>query len=124
MGASWVPTSPSSGCSPPCCSCSVQCPLRPDFDRESARELIHYGGFTLGRFFNYAALQGDYVVVGSTLSSSALGIYGRAYQLLATPAMLLGQVIDRVLFPMQAEIQHDRARLANQYRRAVSSSPS
>jgi len=95
--------------------------LRPDYDGESARVLMHYGGgFTLGRFFNYAALQGDYVVVGSTLSSSALGIYGRAYQLIATPAMLLGQVIDRVLFPMQAEIQHDRARLANQYRRAVS----
>ena len=95
--------------------------LRPDFDRESARELMRYGGgFTLGRFFNYSALQGDYVVVGSTLSSTALGIYGRAYQLLATPAMLFGQVIDRVLFPMQAEIQHDRARLANQYRRAVS----
>jgi O-antigen/teichoic acid export membrane protein len=94
--------------------------LRPHFDRQSAHELIHYGGgFTLGRFFNYAALQGDYVVVGSTLSSSALGIYGRAYQLIATPAMLLGQIIDRVLFPMQAEIQHDRARLASQYRRAV-----
>jgi PST family polysaccharide transporter len=95
--------------------------LRPAFDRGSARVLMHYGGgFTLGRFFNYAALQGDYAVVGSTLSSAALGIYGRAYQLLATPAMLLGQVIDRVLFPMQAEIQHDRTRLANQYRRAVS----
>ena len=95
--------------------------LRPSFDRASTRVLMHYGGgFTLGRFFNYAALQGDYVVVGSTLSATALGIYGRAYQLLATPAMLLGQVIDRVLFPMQAEIQHDRARLANQYRRAVS----
>jgi O-antigen/teichoic acid export membrane protein len=95
--------------------------LRPSFDRASTRVLMHYGGgFTLGRFFNYAALQGDYVVVGSTLSATALGIYGRAYQLLATPAMLLGQVIDRVLFPMQAEIQHDRTRLANQYRRAVS----
>ncbi len=95
--------------------------LRPCFDRDSARVLMHYGGgFTLGRFFNYAALQGDYVVVGSTLSATALGIYGRAYQLLATPAMLLGQIIDRVLFPMQAELQHDKARLANQYRRAVS----
>ena len=95
--------------------------LRPEYDHESARELMHYGGgFTLGRFFNYAALQGDYVVVGSTLTSTALGIYGRAYQLIATPAMLLGQVIDRVLFPMQAEIQHDKARLASQYRRAVS----
>ncbi|HEY6416221.1 MAG TPA: oligosaccharide flippase family protein, partial [Acidimicrobiales bacterium] len=60
-------------------------PLRPAFDRESTRVLMHYGGgFTLGRFFNYAALQGDYAVVGSTLSSAALGIYGRAYQLLAT----------------------------------------
>jgi O-antigen/teichoic acid export membrane protein len=95
--------------------------LRPTLDRDCARELMHYGGgFTLGRFFNYAALQGDYAVVGATLSSAALGIYGRAYQLLGAPAMLLGQIIDRVMFPMQAELQHDRVRLANQYRRAVS----
>lgn len=96
-------------------------PLRPSVDRQCASELMYYGGgFTLGRFFNYAAQQGDYVVVGSMLSPAALGIYGRAYQLLASPAMLLGQVMDRVLFPMLAEIQQDRARLAKQYQRAVS----
>jgi PST family polysaccharide transporter len=95
--------------------------MRPTIDRRCAGELMYYGGgFTLGRFFNYAALQGDYVVVGSMLSPAALGIYGRAYQLLASPAMLLGQVLDRVLFPMLAEIQQDRVRLARQYRRAVS----
>lgn len=94
--------------------------LRPAYDRDCARELMHYGGgFTLGRIFNYAALQGDYAVVGATLSSAALGVYGRAYQLLGAPAMLLGQVIDRVLFPMQADLQHDRVRLGNQYLRAV-----
>jgi len=95
-------------------------PLRISYHHDTAKELARFGGgFTFGGFFNYAALQGDYVVVGSMLSQTALGIYGRAYQILAAPAMLLGEVIDRVLFPMLAEIQHDHDRVRLQYQRAV-----
>ena len=62
-------------------------------DRGAAREIIHYGtGFTAGKVFNYAAGQGDYFVVGRTMSAAALGYYSRAYQLVAMPAMFLGQV--------------------------------
>ncbi|MFT7649701.1 MAG: O-antigen/teichoic acid export membrane protein [Candidatus Poriferisodalaceae bacterium] len=95
--------------------------LRPSYNHQAARDIISFGGgFTLGRIFNYAALQGDNIVVGSMLSSAALGVYGRAYQLLATPAMLMGQVIDRVLFPMLASIQDKKDLLRLQYWRAVS----
>ena len=89
-------------------------------ERRAAREIIHYGtGFTAGKVFNYAAGQGDYFVVGRTMTAAALGHYSRAYQLIAMPAMFLGQVMDRVLFPVLASLQHDRARMAEAYRQGT-----
>ena len=54
------------------------------------------------------------------MTASDLGYYSRAYQLVAMPAMLLGQMMDRVLFPVMASFQHARARLAEAYRRGIS----
>jgi O-antigen/teichoic acid export membrane protein len=84
------------------------------------RELMYFGGgFTIARLANYAALQGDNVVVGYALGPSALGVYGRAYQLMAAPAHGIGLVLDSVLFPAMAKVQDDAARLATAYRRGV-----
>ncbi|HET9600557.1 MAG TPA: lipopolysaccharide biosynthesis protein [Acidimicrobiales bacterium] len=92
-----------------------------EFDRAAAGEILHFGGgFTAGKVFNYAAGQGDYFVIGRWMTASDLGYYSRAYQLVAMPAMLLGQMMDRVLFPVMASFQHDRARLAEAYRRGIS----
>ena len=90
-------------------------------DRDAARQLLTFGGHhTAGRLLNQAALQGDYVVVGRMLSASALGIYGRAYQLATVPGSLLGTVLDHVLFPKMASYQHDRARLRHDFLVATS----
>ncbi len=90
-------------------------------ERPAFRELIYFGGgFTLARFANYLALQGDNLVVGRFLGLSALGLYGRAYQLMSVPASLFGQVLDDVLFPSMAKMQHDREWLAAVYLRGVS----
>jgi len=95
-------------------------PAIPQFKRRAARELLVYGtGQTLGKGFNYVALQGDNLVIGRWLGADALGIYGRVYSLLVTPATLFGQVIDRVLFPSLAEIQDDVERRTAGYRRAI-----
>jgi O-antigen/teichoic acid export membrane protein len=94
--------------------------VRGRVDRDALHDIIHFGtGFTAGKVFNYAAGQGDYFVIGRWMSSSQLGLYSRAYQLVAMPAMLVGQVLDRVMFPVMASFQHDRPRLAQTYRRAV-----
>ncbi len=77
------------------------------------------GGHTTARYLNFVALQGDNFVVGRWMSDAALGLYGRAYQLASTPAALLGNVLDQVLFPTLAGRQHDRERLAENFRRAV-----
>ena len=95
-------------------------PRRLFIERRALGELLHFGGgFTIGRYFNYLALQGDNLVVGRWLGPLALGLYGRAYQLMANPAALFGDVLDKVLFPTMARVQDDRTRLRDTYRRGV-----
>lgn len=90
------------------------------FTRAELGELLWFGGGLLGgRFFNYVALQGDNLVVARQMSAGALGAYGRAYQLVAMPAMLIGQALDRVLLPIFARVQTERTRLAGDYARAL-----
>jgi len=85
-------------------------------ERAAARDLLCYsGGVVAAGLCNFAASQGDNVVVGRSLSAAHLGIYGRAYQLMAMPAMFLGEVVDRIVFPILARFQHDRPRLALAY---------
>jgi PST family polysaccharide transporter len=95
-------------------------PVRPLLDRRASAELLYFGGgYTASRFSNYAAGQGDNLVVGRWLGAEALGDYGRAYQLMAGPAVVFGNILDRVLFPTMAQMQHQPERLAEAYRRGV-----
>lgn len=95
-------------------------PIRLRPDARALRELLYFGGgFTAARIGNYLALQGDNMVVGRFLGPAALGLYGRAYQLMATPATLFGNVLDSVLFPTMAKVQDDVPRLAATFRRGV-----
>jgi PST family polysaccharide transporter len=64
---------------------------------------------------SYWASQGDNLVAGKILGPKALGIYGRAYQLMVMPAALFGEVIDRALFPAMAKIQDDKEKLIKAY---------
>ncbi|TPE49163.1 lipopolysaccharide biosynthesis protein [Amaricoccus solimangrovi] len=93
---------------------------RPLLEAAATRELLYFGaGFTLARIGNYIAGQGDNLVVGRWLGQQALGFYAHAYQLMATPALMLGQVLDRVLFPAMALVQAEPARLIRAYRGGV-----
>jgi PST family polysaccharide transporter len=95
-------------------------PARPVFDRRAYADLLYFGsGFTVGRFSNYAAGQGEHVVIGYCLGAVALGVYGRAYQLMAGPAIVFGNVLDRVLFPAMVHVQDQPQRLADAYRRGT-----
>jgi PST family polysaccharide transporter len=57
--------------------------------------------------------------VGRFLGSGMLGSYNRAYQLMALPANLFGQMVERVLFPALAAIQHNIKGLSTVYLRGV-----
>lgn len=95
-------------------------PKRPLLERRAIVELLYFGsGFTIARICNYLALQADRLVVGRWLGADALGLYGLSSQLMTTPAVIVGQVLDRVLFPTMALVQEEPARLARAYRSAV-----
>jgi PST family polysaccharide transporter len=95
-------------------------PSRPQLERRACAELLYFGGgFTAAAFSNYLAGQGDNLVVGRWLGAVALGVYGRAYQLMAGPAVLFGNVLDRVLFPALAQLQRHPEHLAEAYRRGA-----
>lgn len=80
--------------------------------RGPLRDLLGYGGgYSIGRIANWAASQMDNLVVSRYLGAAALGLYGRAYQLVQMPANLVGQVANEVLFPAMASVQDDRATL-------------
>lgn len=94
--------------------------LLPSFSMQELRDLLGYGtGLTFTRLFNYGALQGDYFIVGRTLSTTALGIYERTFRIIFLPGRYIGDVIDRVMFPAMAKVQDDPERLANSYLRAI-----
>ena len=89
-------------------------------ERRALTDLMYFGGgFTAARIGNYIAGQVDNLVVGRWLGPEALGIYGRAHQLMTAPANFFGQVLDRVLFPAMVKIQDHSQRLTVAYRRGV-----
>ena len=63
--------------------------------------------------------QGDNMVVGRWLGAAPLGVYGRAYNLMVMPATAFGRIVNRVLFPVMAQVQDERHRLANAYERSA-----
>lgn len=76
------------------------------------RGLIRFGfGISLSAIFNRIALQIDNLFVGRFIGLEALGIYGRAYQLVAMPATTFGKVSTMVLFPALNEIREDEKKL-------------
>ena len=96
-------------------------PLVPLFQRRAMGDLLYFGGgHTAARIGNYTANQADNMVVGRWLGAVALGTYDRAYALMAAPAMFLGEMLDRVMFPAMVRVQDDRQRLATAYLRSVS----
>lgn len=85
------------------------------------KELLFYGtGFSIGRISNFFAVQGDNMIVSRYLGSEALGLYGRAYQIMTMPANLIGQVLSDVLFSIMSRLQDDPIKLRAYYLRLVS----
>jgi O-antigen/teichoic acid export membrane protein len=93
--------------------------LRPSLDVRTARELLSYGfGMSLSQITSVVSQQGDNFVVGRWLGAAALGVYGRAYSLMVMPATGFGRIVNRVLFPLMAQVQDEPRRLASGYERA------
>ncbi|MGN6743161.1 MAG: lipopolysaccharide biosynthesis protein [Amnibacterium sp.] len=83
---------------------------------ENARGLLKFGlSYSLGQVGSWVAINGDNFIVANRLPTTTLGVYGRAYQLLASPANLIGGVADKVLFPAMSRVQGDPPRMVRAY---------
>jgi hypothetical protein len=76
------------------------------------RRLITYGGtITVNSVVVYLAYNIDKVLIGRFWGAPALGIYGRAYQLLNLPTNTLHSTVGTVAFPALSRLQNDPPRL-------------
>ncbi len=76
--------------------------------------MLHYGGVvSLNSIVVYVAYNADKLLVGRFLGAEALGIYGRAYQLISIPTDNLHSTLNWVMFPALARVQNDPHRLRN-----------
>ncbi len=89
-------------------------------NRRALTDLLSFGtGVTLGQVFNKLANTSDNLIVGATLGVRAVGLYGRAYQLMVLPSHYFGQVLDSVLYTAMAKVQDQPKTLGAVYRRGV-----
>lgn len=88
--------------------------------RNHALDLLTFGtGVSVNGILNYLAANVDYLIIGRYLSANTLGLYTRAYTLMALPLNRFALTFSTVLFPAYSEIQHDSQRLAQAYLRAI-----
>lgn len=85
------------------------------------KELMYFGGgFTIGKFANYIAGQGDNIITGKYLGADSLGLYSRAYAIMVKPVNLIGGALDKAIFPAMASVQNDKIKLSKAYLKGVS----
>lgn len=89
--------------------------------KEEFGHLFQFAGWlTVENVLNMLARQSDIFITGRVLGMSAVGLYGRAYQLLDIPNQYVGMALDNVLFPAMAQRQHDRQSIAQSFLRGIS----
>jgi O-antigen/teichoic acid export membrane protein len=85
------------------------------------RKMLHFGGtITLNNLVVYVAYNADKVLLGRFLGGVALGLYGRAYQLVNLPLQQLSNSIFIVAFPALSRIQDDNERLCRSFLKGFS----
>jgi len=97
----WVPGPPQRGC--------------------GIRSMLHFGGLaTCNSFVVYLAWNAEKLLLGRFWGADALGLYGRAFQLVTLPVQQLNAAVTGVAFPALSRIQHDAKRLTRSFLKGFS----
>ena len=89
--------------------------------RSDIRSMLHFGGLaTCNSFIVYLAWNAEKLLLGRFWGADALGLYGRAFQLVTLPVQQLNTAVTGVAFPALSRIQHDAKRLARSFLRGFS----
>ncbi|RPD44966.1 lipopolysaccharide biosynthesis protein [Hymenobacter sediminis] len=94
--------------------------VRPLFHWPTYQPLLRYGGWSsvIG-FCEYMTGELDKMSVSRIWGAAALGLYGRAWMLIALPLYQLAASITRVALPSFSQVQHEPERLRKAYSRGV-----
>lgn len=96
ISTSWIPTSPRRA---------------PDL-----MALLRFGGtITLNNLIIYVAYNADKLLIGRYWGADALGIYGRAYQLVNIPSSNLNAAVGGVAFSALSRLQYEPVRLRSYF---------
>ncbi|SEO22899.1 polysaccharide transporter, PST family [Halogranum amylolyticum] len=93
---------------------------RPEFDRDSAGQLVGYGKWITGSsilYFLYS--EGDDAFVGWFINPAALAFYQYGYRFSNAPATELTSVVSSVMFPAFSKIQTDASMLRETFRKTL-----
>jgi O-antigen/teichoic acid export membrane protein len=86
--------------------------------RSGVGSMVAYGGaVTLNNLLAHVAFNVDKVLIGRVWGAEALGVYGRAYQLVNMPNDTLHSTIGSVAFPALSRVQNDPERLKTYFLR-------
>jgi PST family polysaccharide transporter len=89
--------------------------------RIGVRSLIHFGGtLTLNDLVAYAAYNAEKIMIGRFWGADAIGIYGRAYQVVNVPTDNLNQAASEVAFSALSRLQDDPIRLRSYFLKGFS----
>lgn len=89
--------------------------------RSGIRSMVHFGGaITLNGLVAYIATNCDKILLGRFWGVDALGMYGRAYQLVNIPTDNLNQAAGEVAFSALSRLQDDPQRLKNYFLKGYS----
>jgi len=98
------------------------CSWRPGRPRWNAgvRSMLAFGGsLTTSRCLNFTTTNADNLLIGWAWGAAALGIYGRAYQLLLLPLGLITQPTANVMITALSKIKDNDARYRRYYSGAL-----
>ncbi len=83
--------------------------------------MLRFGGtITLNALISYATYNFDKVLIGRYYGPAALGIYGRAYELINLPTRIINTAIGVVAFSSLARLQGEPARLKSYFLKGYS----
>jgi O-antigen/teichoic acid export membrane protein len=89
--------------------------------RSDIRSMLVFGGtMSLVNTIGYFAYNVDKVLIGRFWGAAALGLYGRAYQLVNLPTDNLSSAISSVAFPALSRVQNEPARLRSYFLKGYS----
>jgi O-antigen/teichoic acid export membrane protein len=85
------------------------------------RSMMRFGGtLTLTGLVDYAACNSEKVLLGRFWGADAIGIYGRAYQLISIPTDNLNWAVGEVAFSALSRLQDDPRRLKSSFLKGYS----